>query len=500
MKQTIRPEKYSTQPTLYLAFELSDQEWKLGFTVGLGQPARQRKIAAGDTTALKQEIALAKQRFGLPADAPVVSCYEAGRDGFWLHRFLESEHITNLVVDSASIEVSRRGKHAKTDRLDVEKLLTMLLRYHAGEIAGVERGACAQPGRRGSAAAPPPTAGPERRAHALRQPHQGPAGRPGHPSGRGRRVPDPPAAAAPVGWFSLARGPAALACNASSPAGSSCTARSWSWKLNAGPCCAARKRPASTQVRQLLRLKGIGENSAWLYVMEFFGWRDFHNRREIGALAGLTPTPFQSGADDHEQGISKAGNTLIRAMAIEIAWGWLRHQPDSELSQWYQERFGAGSTRLHKIGIVALARKLLIALWHYLESGEPPPGATLKPASRLNQQLDHRLSLTACFWCERAVLPPGFLTEPPVRWSRSPGDRRSWAHTVPGVWYGQPATSTDRRLFGTLRVRRHGRRQIRSAGHTAGRRMGLALFVASIVFGQASLPGSLSPLRLPPRT
>ena len=135
------------------------------------------------------------------------------------------------------------------------------------------------------------------------------------------------------------------------------------------------------QVRQLLRLKGIGENSAWLYVMEFFGWRDFHNRREIGALAGLTPTPFQSGADDHEQGMSKAGNTLIRAMAIEIAWGWLRHQPDSELSQWYQARFGAGSTRLHKIGVVALARKLLIALWHYLESGEPPPGATLKPAA-----------------------------------------------------------------------------------------------------------------------
>ena len=133
MKPTIHSQDYSTQPTLYLAFELSDQDWKLGFTIGLGQPPRQRKIAAGDTTALKQEIALAKQRFGLPADAPVVSCYEAGRDGFWLHRFLESEHITNLVVDSASIEVSRRGKHAKTDRLDVEKLLTMLLRYHGGE-------------------------------------------------------------------------------------------------------------------------------------------------------------------------------------------------------------------------------------------------------------------------------------------------------------------------------------------------------------------------------
>lgn len=135
------------------------------------------------------------------------------------------------------------------------------------------------------------------------------------------------------------------------------------------------------QVRQLLRLKGIGENAAWLYVMEFFGWRDFHNRRAIGALAGLTPTPFQSGGEDQEQGISKAGNTLIRAMAIEIVWGWLRHQPASSLSQWYQARFGAGSTRLHKIGIVALARKLLIALWHYLESGELPEGATLKPTA-----------------------------------------------------------------------------------------------------------------------
>jgi transposase len=112
MKPTIHAIERNPQPTLYLAFELSDQDWKLGFTVGLGQPPRQRKLAAGDTTTLKQEIALAKQRFGLPADAPVVSCYEAGRDGFWLHRFLESEHITNLVVDSASIEVSRRGKHA----------------------------------------------------------------------------------------------------------------------------------------------------------------------------------------------------------------------------------------------------------------------------------------------------------------------------------------------------------------------------------------------------
>jgi transposase len=132
------------------------------------------------------------------------------------------------------------------------------------------------------------------------------------------------------------------------------------------------------QVRQLLRLRAMGENSAWLFVMEFFAWRAFRNRREVGALAGLTPTPYQSGDEWHEQGISKAGNRPIRAMAIEIAWYWLRYQPDSELSRWYQKRFGGGSKRVRKIGIVALARKLLVALWRYLEYGEIPAGAQLK--------------------------------------------------------------------------------------------------------------------------
>jgi transposase len=139
--------------------------------------------------------------------------------------------------------------------------------------------------------------------------------------------------------------------------------------------------PAVEMVRHLLRLRAIGPNSAWLYVMEFFSWRNFHNRREVGALAGLTPTPYQSGASDREQGIDKAGNRYIRSIAIEIAWRWLYLQPESELSQWYQARFGQGSKRLRKIGIVALARKLLIALWRYLETGEVPAGAVLSPPS-----------------------------------------------------------------------------------------------------------------------
>jgi transposase len=132
------------------------------------------------------------------------------------------------------------------------------------------------------------------------------------------------------------------------------------------------------KVRQLLRLRAIGPNGAWVYVNEFFGWRQFRNRKEVGAAAGLTPTPYQSGDRSREQGISKAGSRHIRAVAIEMAWCWLRYQPGSRLSRWYNQRFGHGGARMRKIGIVALARKLLIELWRFLEHGVIPEGAALK--------------------------------------------------------------------------------------------------------------------------
>lgn len=380
MKQTIHPNGATHQPTLYLAFELSNQEWKLGFTVGHGQAPRHRKIAAGDTGTLKQELALAKQRFGLPAAAPVVSCYEAGRDGFWLHRFLEHEQVTNVVVDSASIEVSRRGKHTKTDRLDGEKLLTMLLRDHGGDsrVWHVVQ-------------APSLAAEDHRHLHRQLLTLKGARTR---AINRIKALLVGPGLRLEVDQDFLTHLPALrLWDGAALPAGLAARLRrefaGWQFTHQQILALETERRiairespePAMAQVRQLLQLKGIGENAAWLFVMEFFAWREFHNRREIGALAGLTPTPYQSGDDDHEQGISKAGNELVRAMAIEIAWGWLRFQPDSTLTQWYQERFGKGGKRLHKIGIVALARKLLMALWHYLESGELPEGAILKPAT-----------------------------------------------------------------------------------------------------------------------
>jgi transposase len=140
--------------------------------------------------------------------------------------------------------------------------------------------------------------------------------------------------------------------------------------------------PVMGQVRPLNTLRGIGTNSAWLYGMEFFAWREFRNRKQVGALAGLTPTPHQSGQSCHELGIAKAGNRHIRAMAIEIAWGWLRFQPESALSRWSHERFGQGSARVRKSGIVALARNLLMALCRFLETGVLPQGALCKSEVR----------------------------------------------------------------------------------------------------------------------
>jgi transposase len=132
------------------------------------------------------------------------------------------------------------------------------------------------------------------------------------------------------------------------------------------------------KIRQLMMLKGIGINGSWLLVMEFFGWREFKNRREVGGLAGFTPTPYQSGESAREQGISKSGNRHVRWMTTELAWSWLRYQPESALSEWFRERFGNGGKRLRRIGIVAVARKLLIALWRFLETGVLPEGAVLK--------------------------------------------------------------------------------------------------------------------------
>ena len=377
---TARRTEYTTfEPVLHMAFELGEAKWKIGFTTGLGQKPRERTIDGRDLVALEHEIRLAKQRFGLAPETPVKSCYEAGREGFWLHRYLVQKGVANVVVDAASLEVKRRRRRLKTDRVDLEKLCEMLVRYHLGDarVWSVVRvpSVAAEDARQL-----------QRELGALR------AERTQH-SNRIKGLLTTQGVHLAVHSDFLTRLAAVRLWDGSrvAPGLRDRLGREYArWQVVQEQIRTLEKarhelqehstEPAVAMVRQLLRLRGIGEESAWLFVMEFFAWRGFRNRREVGALAGLTPMPHQSGEEAREMGISKSGNRHIRAMAIEIACIWLRYQPDSELSRWYQRRFGKGSKRLHKIGIVAVARKLLIDIWRYLEFDRIPPGAVLKPS------------------------------------------------------------------------------------------------------------------------
>jgi transposase len=364
-------------PALYLAFELGWGEWKLAFAAQPADPPRLRSIGARNTQTLLKEIALAKKRFGLPEDAPVRCCYEAGRDGFWLHRYLLAQGIDNTVVDSASIEVQRRSRRRKTDRLDAAKLLNMLLRWHSGE-------------KKVWSVVQVPSVDDEDRRQLHRDLLELKAERTQHTNRLKGLLAGCGLAVTGVGenFPEVVAGLRTWDGQPVPPALQQRLLREherWRFvdrQIKDLENERARKirtsaEPPVAKVRQLLNLRGIGVNSAWLYVMEFFGWRRIRNRKQLGSLAGLTPTPYQSGDSATEQGISKAGNRRLRTMAVEIAWCWLQYQPDSALSAWYQQRFGKGSSRQRRIGIVALARKLLVALWRYLEVGEVPKGAVV---------------------------------------------------------------------------------------------------------------------------
>src|SRR5262252_7953629 len=366
-------------PTLFLAFELGENKWKLGCTTGAAQRPRERQAPAGDGQAVLEEIRRAKSRFGLPEEARVVSCYEAGRDGFWLHRFLLSQGIENIVVDSASIEVNRRYRRAKTDRLDVHKLLTMLLRYAAGErkVWSVVRVPRVEDEDRRQLHRELLTAKRDRtrvinRIQGLLAGHGVQLALHGDVEAQLEQVHQEDGSLLPPALRARLKRAWQQVCFL--------TAQITALEGERRAALHTRQEPVMEQVRQLLTLRGIGVNSAWLCVMEFFAWRDLQTPKQVGALAGLTPTPYQSGESRRELGITKAGNGYMRTMAVEIAWGWVRFQPASLLTQWYQTRFGQGSARLRKIGIVALARKLLIALWRFLKTGELPVGAVLKAA------------------------------------------------------------------------------------------------------------------------
>lgn len=365
---------YEAVSVLYMAMELSNRKWKLGFSSG--SRMRRKSVEARDRGRLLEEVALAKVKLGLPAEARVVCCYEAGRDGHWIYRWLSAEGFEVLEIDSSSIETNRR-KHVKTDRVDVEKLLDLLLRYCLGfrQAFRVVR-------------VPPEEAEAGQRLHREDE----------YLTRQRTRVSNR------IQGLLVTQGITELSLQGDFAARLE-QVRRWdgqglSQELKAELIrMHAQYRLMDEQLAELARAyaaeleaasavgatrrrleiwKAMGPKTSRILSAEVFAWRKFNNAKEVGGMSGLTPTPSQSGDVHREQGISKAGNRRVRRVMIEFAWLWLRWQPDSHLSRWYRQRFAHGSRRTRRSGIVALARKLLVALWRYLEFGEVPAGAIPK--------------------------------------------------------------------------------------------------------------------------
>lgn len=364
-----------SEPTLFVAFELGKQHWKLAMTSGFGVAPWIRTVRSGDRAGVERALADGRRRFGLPPRAPVHSCYEAGRDGFWIHRALTAMGVNNRVVDSASIEVNRRARRAKTDRLDALKLVQMLVRVCCGErrvwrevrVPSVAEEAARQRSRERTALVREQT----RLVNQMR----------GWLATWGATLPGRRTGA----WWTGLRDWAGLALPAEVQAR---LARAETRlqglatqvaELEALQHEAVRTTPETSAARQLVRLKGVATTSASVLLDEGLVWRTFRNRRQIGGLLGFAPTPFASGDTAHEQGISRAGNARLQAVSIQLAWSWVRWQPDTPLTQWFHAHFAQGK-RARRIGIVAVARKLLIVLWRYVTTGVLPTGATLKTA------------------------------------------------------------------------------------------------------------------------
>ncbi|MGP8177022.1 MAG: IS110 family transposase [Steroidobacteraceae bacterium] len=367
--------------TIFVSIELSQKTW----LVTLHSPERDRLSrhrvkggAHGELLALIDRVRgrAARAMGGVPA---VVSCYEAGYDGFWLHRLLTASGIQNYVFDPASIAVEQRGRRAKTDRIDGEQLLRTLMAYCRGEprvvrivrVPTIEQEDARRDSRERERLIKERTAHTNRIKALLRLVGMAI----GNPCRRdwltwlsaqrdrqGQGV--PPRMQAELEreherLMLLCRQLAALE----------------------RPPATAAPTPAAAQMAQrrdlLLALKSLGPVFASTLTNEAF-YKDFRNRREVAGYLGLAPSPWQSGGTAREQGISKAGNRRARHKAIELAWLWLRHQPGSALAQWFRQRTVNAGPRIKRIAIVALARKLMVALWRYLTTGLVPDGAVLK--------------------------------------------------------------------------------------------------------------------------
>ncbi|WP_148636037.1 IS110 family transposase [Bradyrhizobium paxllaeri] len=367
--------------TIFVAIELSQRSWRVALHSPDKDKISHHKLEGGDHAELLALVGRVRERAaralgGVPA---VASCYEAGYDGFWLHRLLLAAGITNYVFDPASIAVDQRARRVKTDRIDGERMLRTLMAYLRGEprVVRIVRVPAAEQedARRGSRERDrlikEQTAHTNRIKALLRL--------------RGMAVGNPRRRDW-LSWLATQRdwqGQAVPPRMLSEIRHEHARLMLVRDRLDAlaQEAAAAEPMPAEAEMSRrselLRRLKCLGPAFATTLTSEVF-YKDFRNRREVGSYFGLTPSPWRSGGIDRDQGISKAGNPRARCAAIELAWLWLRHQPDSKLTLEYRKRTLDAGKRIKRVAIVALARKLMVALWRYLTTGLVPEGAVLK--------------------------------------------------------------------------------------------------------------------------
>jgi transposase len=363
--------------TVFIAIELSQKTW----LVTLHSPDRDRisrhKLDGGDHAGLLVLIEQVRTRAAkkLGAMPAVTSCYEAGYDGFWLHRLLEAAGITNFVFDAASIAVEQRTRRAKTDRIDGELLLRTLMAHMRGEprvvrivrVPSLAQEDARRASRERDRLITEQTAHTNRIKALLRLVGMAV----GNPRRRNWLV-----------WLERQRDwqgqplPPHVLAEVKREHARLMLVREQLATLEQTQA-AEVPTPMTERGDLLQRLKALGPAFTATLVNEVF-YKDFRNRREVASYCGLTPSPWKSGGIDHEQGISKAGNHRARLKAIELAWLWLRHQPNCALSRWFRTRTANAGKRARRIAIVALARKLIVALWRYLTTGLVPEGATMK--------------------------------------------------------------------------------------------------------------------------
>jgi transposase len=366
--------------TVFVAIELSQKSWLVTLHSADRDRISRHKLEGGDHAGLLALIGQVRARVtGKLGSAPrVMSCYEAGYDGFWLHRLLEAAGITNFVFDAASIAVEQRARRAKTDRIDGELLLRTLMAHLRGEprvvrivrVPSIEQEDARRASRERDRLITEQTAHTNRIKALLRLL--------GMAVGNPRRRDW-------LTWLERQRDwqgqpvPPHLLAEARREHARLMLVREQLAALEQAQATEARAVPAPMAERQdlLQRLKALGPAFTGTLVGEMF-YKDFRNRREVASYSGLAPSPWRSGGIDREQGISKAGNRRARQKAIELAWLWLRHQPDSALSRWFRTRTANAGKRAKRIAIVALARKLIVALWRYLSTGLVPEGAAMK--------------------------------------------------------------------------------------------------------------------------